>query len=314
MSLFRPLIVTMLLIMLSSFTKVSAQDEKHSLWHEGRLRTYWVHLPKDYTPQNNYPLVLALHGGGGTAKRFNRSTRSRFNELADEENFVLVYPQGVKKSWNDNRKRDTLGAARKLDIDDVGFIEKMIAALETDYSINSNAIFSCGISNGGLMSLTLATALPGKIKAIGMVASNFSEAQAQEMENASPFSCLIIHGTEDPIFPYEEGDITIFKQRRGKVLGFEKSLELMRNLNGNFTPAIVRVIPNSSKKDGCTAVYSTFPNPNNPHWKLDAITVIGGGHTWPGGTQYLPKKFIGKTSRDFNACDSLWEFFKSTID
>jgi len=40
------------------------------------------------------------------------------------------------------------------------------------------------------------------------------------------------------------------------------------------------------------------------------IAVIGGGHTWPGGLQYLPESIIGKTSREFNASEVIWQFFK----
>lgn len=38
-------------------------------------------------------------------------------------------------------------------------------------------------------------------------------------------------------------------------------------------------------------------------------TVKGGGHTWPGGFQYLSENIIGKTCRDFNASQVIWDFF-----
>jgi len=301
-------------VVLSSFTSEILKDKKESVLHDERVRTYLVHLPKNYNAQQAYPLVIAMHGGGGTAKSFNRSTRNRFNELADEENFILVYPQGVKRSWNDNNKRDTLGKARKLNIDDVGFIKKMIAKLEIDYAVNSDAIFACGISNGALMSLTLAVELPEKIKAIGMVASNFSEVQVAEMQDSAPFSMVMIHGTEDPIVPYEEGVIKVFKSTRGKVLGVRKSIAFLSSINGNQPNGIARALPNPAHLDGCTTEQIVYPNPVNPDHKIELINVIGGGHTWPGGQQYLPKKIVGRVSRDFNACDALWEFFESLVD
>ena len=45
--------------------------------------------------------------------------------------------------------------------------------------------------------------------------------------------------------------------------------------------------------------------------KKPIIAVIGGGHTWPGGLQYLPESVIGKTSREFNASEVIWQFFKA---
>jgi polyhydroxybutyrate depolymerase len=38
-------------------------------------------------------------------------------------------------------------------------------------------------------------------------------------------------------------------------------------------------------------------------------TIEGGGHTWPGGWQYYPEERIGKTCRDINASELMWEFF-----
>ncbi len=290
------------------------KDETYYIQHEDRERSYIVHLPKNYTSEKSHPLVIAMHGGGGKAKHFNRSTRSRFNELADEENFILVYPQGVNKSWNDNSKRDTLGYARRFNVDDVGFLRKMIEKLENDFAVDSENIFACGISNGGLMSLTLAVKLPERIKAIGMVASNFSEEQANEMTSDSRFSMIMIHGDGDFLFPYEEGEIKVFRKSRGKVLGVRKSIELLCEINGNNPNGIGRELPNFSDKDGCTAEQIVYPNPDSPGLKIELIRVKGGGHTWPGGTQYLPKKMIGRVSRDFNACDALWEFFKGTMN
>ncbi|MEM7085839.1 MAG: alpha/beta hydrolase-fold protein [Bacteroidota bacterium] len=313
MNKFRLISTIVLFVVLSSFSS-EIKDKEQSLLHEGRERTFLVHLPKHYNPQTKYPLVIALHGGGGTAKRFNRSTNRRFNELADEENFILVYPQGVKKSWNDNHKRDTLGKARRLNVDDVGFLLKMIEKLESDYSVDAAHIFACGISNGGLMSLTLAAEIPEKIKAIGMVASNFSEEQVKEMTTASPFSMIMIHGDEDPIFPYQEAEIMVFKKSRGRVLGVKKSIQFLAGINGNNTNGIVRMLPDISSTDGCTTEQVVYPNPKDPSLKIELIRVKGGGHTWPGGKQYLPKKMIGRVSRDFNACDALWEFFKATIN
>jgi polyhydroxybutyrate depolymerase len=313
-SFFHPLLIIICFFLVSSFASIDTKDKKETLYHDGYRRTYYVHLPADYDPAKKYPLVFGLHGGGGKAKAFNRSTNRRLSELADEEDFIVVYPQGVKKSWNDNKNREPNGAARKLNIDDVGFFRKLIEKLENEYSIDSRYIFSCGISNGGLMSLTLAAELPEKIRVIGMVASNFGEIQASQMSEATPFSVMIIHGTEDPIFPYDEGNVTIFKQNRGKVLGVNQSIGFANYLNGSDAKVIREELPNPNKTDNCTATHYKYINTYNPESKVELIKVIGGGHTWPGGFQYLPKKLIGEVSKDFNAADKLWEFFESHIE
>jgi polyhydroxybutyrate depolymerase len=39
-------------------------------------------------------------------------------------------------------------------------------------------------------------------------------------------------------------------------------------------------------------------------------TIEGGGHTWPGGPQYLPVALVGKASRNLDATQVIWEFFQ----
>jgi polyhydroxybutyrate depolymerase len=40
------------------------------------------------------------------------------------------------------------------------------------------------------------------------------------------------------------------------------------------------------------------------------IRLEGGGHTWPGGLQYLPERLIGGVCRDFDATELIWTFFR----
>jgi len=45
--------------------------------------------------------------------------------------------------------------------------------------------------------------------------------------------------------------------------------------------------------------------------KVVLYRIEGGGHTWPGGLQYLPVRLVGRTTRDINGCDEIWEFFRN---
>jgi polyhydroxybutyrate depolymerase len=293
---------------------LSFAQTKEQLFHDDNKRTWLTYLPSDYSEDISYPLIIALHGGGGNARQLMNNTRKRFNQLADEENFIVVYPQGVKKSWNDNHERDQNGYARKKNIDDVGFIEKMITKLEANYSINSEAIFACGISNGGLMSQTLAMELPEKIKAIGLVASNFGKNQIEKLDTNQPFSIIVIHGEDDPVFPYNEGEIGVFNKPRGKVLGVNKTIDYMLNLNGNSTEPLISEIENTTN-DNCNSEHLKYPNFENSMLKVELINVSGGGHTWPGAKeQRLITRIVGVTTQDFSACDKLWVFFKSFLN
>jgi polyhydroxybutyrate depolymerase len=306
------------ILFLFSNSAISQKNKEYiqeMIMHDGLERTFLIHLPESFNHSKPYPLVIALHGGNGRAKRFNKSTRYRFNNLADEEGFIVVYPQGIDRSWNDHPDRNSYGTARTENVDDVGFISSMIDHLIENYPVNPQFVFACGISNGGLMSATLAVKLPDRIKAIGMVAANFSKVFLNEvsLNPPAPFPMIIIHGTEDPIFPYEEGFIAIFKQNRGAVAGVEKSISFLLGLNGNSTSGVEAQLPDPVLKDKCKTIRIEYPNLENPMMKIELLKVIGGGHTWPGGHQYLPRNLIGRVTKDFNAADELWRFFKSTM-
>lgn len=288
------------------------RTERYFLKHEGRVRSYEIYFPKTFNPQKNYPVVLILHGGGGKARGIIRNTRGRFNQLAEKDNFLAVYPEGFEKSWNDGA-RDTLGIARKMNIDDVGFISKLIDELAQKYHADLENIFACGISNGGFMVQRLAFELSDKISAIGVVAANLSTVQSQKQFPDNPVPAIFINGTEDPLVPYDGGYVTVFRQKRGKILSVPETLKTWRQINGCSEKISGEKFPDKNKRDRCTAEKTTWQNPDNQHIKTVAIKVLNGGHTWPGSKQYLPRRLVGNTNRDFNGCDEIWDFFKLTF-
>lgn len=66
--------------------------------HGGAERSYLLHIPSDH--REEMPLVVALHGGGGSASSFARYTG--FRDLADEMGFIVVFPQELNNRWYDS--------------------------------------------------------------------------------------------------------------------------------------------------------------------------------------------------------------------
>ena len=254
-----------------------------------------------------------MHGGGGKAKGMIRLTRARFNQLANRDGFIVVYPQGIGKSWNDG-VRDTFGVARNLNIDDVGFIEMVIKDLDIKINVDHENIFVCGISNGGFMAQRLAFELSNKIKGIGVVAANLSVVQSTKELPEHPVPAIFINGTNDPLVPYNGGPVTVLKQKRGMILSVEQTLAVWKRINHCNMIVSESTFPDINQKDGCNAIKTIYQNPENLKQKVEAIKIKGGGHTWPGTKQYLPKHVIGNTNRDFNGCDEIWSFFKSIMN
>lgn len=291
---------TILLFILFFCTRCINAD---SIYVDGNERTYIIHLPDNKDKPDKYPLVIALHGGGGRGEGMNKLTG--FNAIADKNNFVVVYPDGIDKQWNDGRNDFLLNDK----INDVNFISKLIDTLKVLYNIDTNRVYATGISNGGIMSFRLACELSGKIAAFAPVAASMPESPAYECKAQRPVPVMIIFGDEDPLVPFNGGDISVFGLRkRGKVIPVEQSVNFWVTANGcNTVPVETKFDSVSDGTQVSKKVYSSKTGNGDVEYWL----VTGGGHTWPGGLQYLPKIIIGKTSREFNASEEIWKFFSN---
>jgi polyhydroxybutyrate depolymerase len=266
-------------------------------------REYFVYLPAGYSPSKKIPLVLAFHGHGGTAK--GTIAQYNFDPVADEEGFIVVYPNGIDKGWNDGRDSPKKPATT----DDVRFVSELLDTLAHEYAVDERRIFSTGLSNGAIFSIYLAYKLPERILAIAPVCGSMPENLETVFNPVQPVSMLLINGTKDPLIPYEGGPVLSEKAERGAVIGTEKLIQRWISFNNcSGTPRFEK-IPDLESEDDCSATITTYTNCVNSS-EVAFIKVEGGGHTWPGGKQYLPKAIIGKVCRDFNAEDLIWSFFK----
>jgi polyhydroxybutyrate depolymerase len=234
---------------------------------------------------------------------------NRFNELADRDGFFVAYPSGLGKSWNDLRE-DTRGYAHLHNIDDTGFIAALIDRLGTDYPVDRNHVFATGISNGGFMCYRLACELSGKIRAIAAVSATHSAGVQERCRPARPVSVMIINGTDDPIVPYGGGDVTLFGSYRGRVISTDDTVADWVRFDACPKDPATRDLPDRDPGDK-TRIRAFSYGPCLGGSRVVLYRVEGGGHAWPGGFQYLPAMFIGRTSRDINACDEIWNFFSS---
>ncbi|MDP6439097.1 MAG: PHB depolymerase family esterase [Candidatus Brocadiia bacterium] len=278
-----------------------------SLTHNGLTRTYRLHVPPPRARERAAPLLIVLHGGGGTGERMERLTRTGFNALADRDGFIVVYPDGVERRWNDGRKAVTYRAQRE-EIDDVGFVSALIDKLAADFRVDTKRVYVTGISNGGLMAFRLALELPDKVVAIAPVTPSLPI----EFEEAKPpqsIPVLMINGTKDPLVPWEGGDIGFSWKKLGKVLSTAKTVEFWVRHNGCRRELERTMLQDKAPDDATRVTVETYGGGNDGA-EVVLYRVEGGGHTWPGGWQYLPERVIGKTSRDIDASEVIWEFFK----
>ena len=283
-----------------------APDVSGALVSAGRQRTYLVHLPTAYTKSLAWPLVIILHGGGGEGRQMNALTG--FNMEADKHGFVAVYPDAVEHNWNDGRGNPGI-RSQVLDIDDVSFISTLIDRLENELNINKKMIYVTGISNGAMMSHRLACELSDKIAAIAPVAGNIPEKMMRTWSPDRPLPVLIINGTDDPLVPWNGGEVTFLTLKRGRVVSVADTVRFWIAKNGCPAVPQTNYLPDIDREDGTTTTVESYKGCSREA-EIVLYTVNGGGHTWPGGLQYINEALIGKTSRDFQATATIWQFFK----
>lgn len=258
----------------------------------GRNRKYLLHVPADLDPNQPVPLVISLHGF--IEWPAHQAHISRWNQVADEQGFIAVYPQGTgfPLRWN------AYGWTGESEMEeDVQFINDLIDHLQSEYNIDSSRIYVNGLSNGAGMSYVLACKLAGRIAAMGGVAGAYS-LPAEKCDPSRPVPVIAFHGTEDPIVPYEGGLV----RREGLAL-----------------PSIREWVQSWAERNGCRLVPLDLPTTGNvsgihypgclDHADVMFYTIKGGGHTWPGGNP-LPRWLTGTTSQEIDASRVMWEFFE----
>ena len=268
---------------------------------DGMQRSYLIHLPPHYDNQIPRPLVVVLHGGGGSPEKVEKLTG--FSKKADEEGFIVVYPEGVGGTWNSGY---CCGQAMKDQVDDVGFILKVIEDVESRQKIDQRRIYATGISNGAMMSYKLASEASDKFAAIGPVAGTIG---GKTTENSSlyltekpsqPVSVIIFHGTDDQHVLYQGGHGNHTRNSRIDLSVNHSVLFWADADNCSSNPLIENINNNVTRKTYGRGLNGT---------EVVLYTIIGGGHAWPGGEK---GSMLGdEPTTEISATNVIWEFFKS---
>ena len=273
--------------------------------HDGVPRSYHIHVPSGYDEAAPVPLVLALHGGRGTGSRLERLTG--LTPIAEEEGFIVVYPNGINQQWNDGVGLRVSGYPPAT-ADDTGFLLALIEALSQEYAIDPGAVFVTGASNGGTMAFVLACEAPSVIAGIAPVMTSLATVLEATCTHGPPVPLLMIHGTKDSFVPYEGGAVLNRPKLFGEVLGVEATLAIWASRNGCMGGPTVTPLPGGPDGEDARVFVETFDCADAP---MVLYRVEGGGHTWPGGSRFQLPWLLGPVNRDFDASRVIWEFFEA---
>jgi polyhydroxybutyrate depolymerase len=274
------------------------QELPGTLRSSGMDRTYTLHVP----PGDPVGLVLSLHGGGGTG--VGQRGLTDFDAVADAHNLLVVYPDGFEKSWADGRGASP---ADRRHVDDVGFLVALAAKLQSDYNIAPGHVFATGMSNGGFMANRLACDRADVFAAIAPVAGTLGAGVA--CNPSRPVSVLEAHGTADPLVPFKGGNV----HGRGGIshsISVNGMVDKWRSVDGCQGDPSAQVLP--AVGDG-TVVHRFDSAACAASTEVVLYQIDDGGHTWPGGKQYLPQAIIGRTSRALDASEVIAQFFLAHV-
>jgi polyhydroxybutyrate depolymerase len=252
----------------------------HTIAFGGLDRTYRVHKPPG--PAAAAPLVVMMHGASGTGEQAEKSYG--WDQLADSAHFVVAYPDGVGHTWNGH---GCCGKAMRDNIDDVGFITAMVGQISADQPIDKSRVYAAGMSNGGIMSYTLACNT-GIFAAIGPDSATMLDA----CPAPHPTSVIHIHGTADQLVPYNGGQgwTTVNGPSIADLNAF------WRKADQCGPPDVTTKAPLTTSTAACADKRS-----------VELITIDGGRHQWPGGATLLERR--DPTSHTLNATQTIWQFF-----
>lgn len=286
---------------------IAPWDRVENVQLGGFSRRFIVHVPPSYDAKRKLPVVIMLHGAGGTGQEAMAQTG--WDRKADQEEFVAVFPDGVAEhpkrppnfllnpqTWNDGSGRHLSGKRNDADLEFIGYI---IDTVETHYGGDPSRIFVTGFSNGASMTFRAGVELSERLAAIAPVAGHLF-IHDHQMKRAMP--TLYIIGRVDPLELPAGGVLKIMGEEieQPPIL---QNLQQWRDLDGcpldpgsdARTEGVERV-DFSNCREGAEVV----------EYFIDDM-----GHVWPGGINRLPERLVGKPSDKLNATDVIWNFFKT---
>lgn len=287
-------------------------DHRITLKVDGLFRRYMVHVPSSYKGDKPVPVVIMLHGGGGTG--IAAAYETGWKTAADKSGFLAVFPDASPPDptrrarfasnpqlWNDGSDRFY---HKQTPVDDVAFLRAVIDDLESRFAVDKRRIYMTGFSNGAAMTFRAAEALSPRLAAIAPAASTCWNPTPTLKR---PVPMCYITGKNDPLNRMDGGPPKLANGKYDPVRAKAK-------------PPVRASIDRWIKATGCEPSPLSISDKNGVHIETYApkggdemvvfITIADMGHTWAGGKSILPERMVGKTSDRMDATDFIWNFFK----
>jgi polyhydroxybutyrate depolymerase len=287
----------------SEMPRLSGKLTKGSIEVGGLRRTYSTYLPRRVA--KGAPLVVVMHGAGESGARIRIETGYGFDRLADEHGFAVVYPNAYEGYWDVCTVAEDVSANGR-NVDDVGFLTRMVDKLVGELGVDPSRVFAAGSSRGGFMAFRLVLEAPSRFRAVAAVSANVPSPEnfkCKPTSQGTP-SVMIMNGTEDPLVPFDGGSVGLFGlfYKLGKVRSSRESGQYFANLNH-----ITGTPETRETQDGGVRVEQLLWR-NNSNVEVELVAVHGGGHGIPQPYKRRPR-ILGPSAMAPNGPALIWAFF-----
>jgi polyhydroxybutyrate depolymerase len=282
----RPTLLFAAMTLLTSVLSAQRTEVGRMRW-DGLERTYSVRVPARADSIGAVPLVILLHGRGGSGSRL--MVRSGFVAKADAEGFLLVAPEGTgdPRGWY-------TGFSPGGAIDDVGFVRVLTDTMSNRFPVDRARVYVAGYSNGGVLAHRVAADLSSRIAAAAVVAGTIGARSASGSEvrieaPRAPVPILIMHGDADDVVAYDE---TTLPRQIGRPMSAPEGARFWARANECAA---------SQPRRDTLATGRVLRDTWDARCRAPVVflTLRGGDHGWPLTSQGSP----------IDAADAIWDFF-----
>lgn len=256
-------------------------------------RSYLVDLPA--TPRGA-ALIVALHGGGGSAAGFARNIR--LSTPATAAGYAVIYPDGTgnwgRHSFNAGY---CCGQAARSGVDDIAFLDAAIADAKTRFDLDPGPVALAGLSNGAMLAEAYAAVRPRAVRAVMAVSGTLDLARFPPQ---GPVPVLIVHGKADQNVPIEGG----LGARSYNRIGFTPVKDVIAAFLSLWGPGVTRQDGGAARSvQGYPVRETTWSRAGHPVLRL--VAIEGGNHGWPGSNSARRKR---RGPSDLSANQALLDF------
>lgn len=202
------------------------------------IMPYRLYVPTSYDPVKGAPLIVALHGLGGTENSFFENYNAGFPKLAEAHGYIVAAPLGYRVDgsygWGlGNPPADpVVQVVQARSEEDV---MRVLSLVQENYNIDPDRIYLTGHSMGAIGTWKIAAKFPEVWAAIGMFAGAGSPATLSQMQHIPQY---VVHGDADPTVNVQ-GSRTMVE----RMQELEMTLQYIEVPGGNHSDVVAPNFP-----------------------------------------------------------------------